>query len=80
VPAWLLAVKPGAVATPLASVTTVAVAFPGKRPPGPLAGALKGHLDPGHRVAELVHDAGLQTMLQSTVATCATRFSQEERM
>jgi hypothetical protein len=34
-------VKPGAVATPLASVTTVAVAFPAKLPPGPLAGAVK---------------------------------------
>jgi hypothetical protein len=36
VPAWLLAVKPGAVATPLASVTTVAVAFPAQLPLGPL--------------------------------------------
>ena len=56
VPAWLLAVKPGAVATPLASVTTVAAALSAKLPPGPLAGGGECHLDAGHRVAELVHD------------------------
>lgn len=40
-PTVVLAVKPGAVAMPVAAVTAVAVLLPVKAPPAPLAGAVK---------------------------------------